>query len=78
MKPVSLRLVADGIRTPVQPLQTVTSIAEAPEELVNATESNISSPWPRYKAGIEMSGNNTGLKDTVNCETLEPDPSHSR
>jgi hypothetical protein len=41
------------------------SIAEAPEELVNATESNISFPWPRYKGGTEMSGNNTDLKDTL-------------
>jgi hypothetical protein len=65
MKPVSLRLAAGGTRTPVQPLHTVTSIAEAPEELVNATESNISFPWPRYKAGTEMSGKDTGLKDTL-------------
>jgi hypothetical protein len=51
-------LVADGVRTPVQPLHA------APEELVNATQSNISFPWPRYKAGTEMSWNNTGLNDT--------------
>jgi hypothetical protein len=65
-------------RTPAQPLHAVTSAAEA-VQLINATESNISFPWPRYKAGTEMSGNKTDLRDTLgSVRPFMPDPSHSK
>jgi hypothetical protein len=57
----------DDIRTPAQPLHTVTSVAEAPEELVNA-----SFPWPLYKSrDRNVREQHRPKGHFVNCETRD-------